>query len=47
MNYQEYLDMMKGFQENILNMLEEEVNQEEKFQILESSFNDTKIRDNQ
>ena len=46
MSFQAYLDTMKDIQDNILNFLEEEVNSEENFLILEKKFKDTKISDN-
>ena len=46
MSFQAYLDTMKDIQDNILNFLEEEVNSEENFLILEKIFKDTKISDN-
>ncbi|KAK8841639.1 hypothetical protein M9Y10_026579 [Tritrichomonas musculus] len=48
MNSQNYLDMMKNNQGNILQFLEEEeeANSDEQFQILKDIFNDTKIKDN-
>ena len=45
MNSKEYFDTMKDIQENILNFLEEKDNSEEIFIILESKFNDKKIKD--
>ena len=45
MNSEGYLDAMKDIQENILNFLDEEDNSEENFIILESKFNDKKIKD--
>ncbi|KAK8853809.1 hypothetical protein M9Y10_016352 [Tritrichomonas musculus] len=47
MNSQEYLDMMKDIQENILNLLEAESKTEENFHILKDKFNNTKISDSQ
>ena len=45
MSSQEYLDMMKDIQKNILYFLEEEVNSEENLLILEDKFNNLKISD--
>ena len=45
MSFQEYLDAMEDIEGNIVYFLEEEANSEENFLILESKFNDTKIRD--
>ena len=45
MNSKEYLGAMKDIQENILNFLEEKDNSEENFIILESKFEDIKIKD--
>ena len=47
MSSQEYLGMMKGIHEDILNLLEEEAKTEENFQILKDKFNNTKISDSQ
>ena len=47
MSSQEYLDMMKEIQENILNFLDGEDNSEENLLILEDKFNNTKISDSQ
>ena len=45
MSSQEYLNIMKDIQENILTFLEEEDNSEENFIILKSKFEDTRIKD--
>ena len=46
MSSQEYLDMMKEIQKNILNFLEEEANSEENL-LKKDEFNNFKISDNQ
>ena len=46
MSFQEYLDMMKDIQENILNFFDEEVKSEEYFLNPKTKFNNTKICDN-
>ena len=46
MSFQEYLDMMKDIQENILNFFEEEAKSEENFLNLKTKFTITKISDN-
>ncbi|KAK8849328.1 hypothetical protein M9Y10_018700 [Tritrichomonas musculus] len=43
---QEYLDIMKNIQENILQFLEDGTDSTDSFQVLENIFKDTKIKEN-